>query len=268
MDEPVGRHKCGYDGPMGWIPSQFRTCRALCLAALAAVWLVNGPLAGAASPVVVSAPSTAPPSPRWPAEWGYRLTATSKGRSLHAQATMQWSQQDDTYLARSTYRLLFFGQRSQTSHGTLGPHGVQPTHYIDHGPKRTRNIDFDWRARQATHQARVISPELLPSTQDRLSVFFELSRRLHHHHGAHRAPITLPVMGFSSVDDWSFQFLGLVSSDEPAGSFDTQHWQHHSQDRRLTVDVWVAPSLQYLPVRIRLSEDNGDVIDQRLSRFE
>jgi hypothetical protein len=29
------------------------------------------------------------------------------------------------------------------------------------------------------------------------------------------------------------------------------------------VEIWLAPALGYLPVRIRLTQDNGDYVDQQ-----
>ena len=34
------------------------------------------------------------------------------------------------------------------------------------------------------------------------------------------------------------------------------------------VELWLAPSLQYLPVRIRIEDEKGGVLDQRASRIE
>ena len=34
-----------------------------------------------------------------------------------------------------------------------------------------------------------------------------------------------------------------------------------------TVEVWLAPSLGHLPVRLRVAQANGDVADQRLARL-
>jgi len=33
------------------------------------------------------------------------------------------------------------------------------------------------------------------------------------------------------------------------------------------VEVWLAPSMKHLPVRLRISQANGDVADQRLARL-
>ena len=35
-----------------------------------------------------------------------------------------------------------------------------------------------------------------------------------------------------------------------------------------TLDLWFAPALGYLPVRMVLSQGNGDRLDQQLSRLE
>ena len=34
------------------------------------------------------------------------------------------------------------------------------------------------------------------------------------------------------------------------------------------IELWFAPALGYLPVRIRITQPNGDVLDQRLAAVE
>jgi hypothetical protein len=50
----------------------------------------------------------------------------------------------------------------------------------------------------------------------------------------------------------------------PGGEVMARHlWRQANAQYDVNVDVWLAPDLGYLPVRIRLTQTNGNIIDQR-----
>jgi hypothetical protein len=54
----------------------------------------------------------------------------------------------------------------------------------------------------------------------------------------------------------------------PAGEFKVRHLVRQPRkefDSR--VEMWLAPSLNHLPVRLRVTQSNGDVADQQLSQM-
>ena len=63
---------------------------------------------------------------------------------------------------------------------------------------------------------------------------------------------------------WSFKVEGTEQVSLPLG--DLQALRLRRLPRRefdQLIDLWFAPSLSFLPVRIRLQQANGDVADQR-----
>jgi hypothetical protein len=55
----------------------------------------------------------------------------------------------------------------------------------------------------------------------------------------------------------------------PAGSYNALRLiRLPRQPYDLTVEIWLAPALGYLPARIRLTQSNGDFIDQQLRSSE
>jgi hypothetical protein len=55
----------------------------------------------------------------------------------------------------------------------------------------------------------------------------------------------------------------------PAGEFDALKVARKPEraDDRRTTEIWLAPALGYLPVRILLTEKDGTRLDQQASRF-
>ncbi len=157
------------------------------------------------------------------------------------------------------------GSRVQTSTGQLGSDGLEPARFSDR-----------LRSEQAAHfvrdQGKVVfsanTPEapLLQGAQDRLSVLFQLAAMLAGE--PQRYPpattITLPIVGPRDADTWLFTVGEPETLHLPGGELATLKLTRNPRseyDQRL--ELWLAPSLGYLPVRLRLSQANGDVLDQQ-----
>jgi len=105
--------------------------------------------------------------------------------------------------------------------------------------------------------------------QDRLSLFFQLGGLLSR---ATAPPTpgqtwTLPVLGRAGSEEWTFAAMGTDTLDLPVGQI--RAWKLERPRRAahdLHAELWLAPAWQHLPVRIRLSEANGDVVDQQLEQ--
>lgn len=205
------------------------------------------------------------------AELQYDVRATRKGMSLPAQSVLRWQPAAGSYQARMEFKALFVGARSQTSVGTLSAaDGLMPTRYGDKN-----------RSEQATHFDRTRQPPVLrfsantpdlplqPHTQDRLSVLLQLGAMLAGE-PARFGPgqtVTLHTAGPKDADLWQFRVGNTTALNLPAGTLEAVHLDRaplHTYDNR--VEVWLAPSLGYLPVRILWTQANGDVVDQQLAR--
>jgi hypothetical protein len=73
-------------------------------------------------------------------------------------------------------------------------------------------------------------------------------------------PLALPRY----VDTWTYDVLARETLATPAGMIDTVHVKPRRAPRpgaELTAEMWVAPSLQYLPVRILIRQDAETYVD-------
>jgi hypothetical protein len=205
-----------------------------------------------------------------PAVLSYQVQGTVKGLNYWASGELQWLPKGQEYEARLEVGALFLGSRTQVSKGTLGAEGIMPTRFGDKS-----------RSEQAAHFQRdkgiisfsANSPDapLLKGAQDRLSVVLQISSLLAGDPG--RFPIGT-MLSFQTVSQreaeiWNF----LVEKDEtlqlPYG--DMQALKIHRKPRRefdQNIELWFAPALGYLPVRLRITNANGDVVDQVLRKAE
>ena len=74
--------------------------------------------------------------------------------------------------------------------------------------------------------------------------------------------ITLTTVSARSADRWTFTVEGPETLDLPAGSTPAlKLLRLPRKDYDQKAELWVAPGLGYLPVRIKLTQANGDFAD-------
>ena len=200
-------------------------------------------------------------------QWQYEVSGSAKGFKYHATATMRWSLEQDRYETQLTLGAFLVGSRSQLSQGRITANGLQPERFTDKA-RRERQLQFDWQTQTVQSPEQTGHRTVAPGTQDRLSVFMQLASLLATLPAppANGQTWNIPVAGFGSSDTWTFQFAGAETQELPAGAFSTWKLVRHPKPTDdQTVELWFAPDFHHLPVRIRLSQPNGDLVDQRLS---
>ena len=104
--------------------------------------------------------------------------------------------------------------------------------------------------------------------QDRVSVFFQLAGMLA------AKPDDFPVgstiamvtVGPRDADGWTFLVEAAETLALPYGPMATLKLSRQPRkefDQK--VEIWYAPSLGYLPVRSKITQSNGDFVDQQLT---
>ncbi len=215
-------------------------------------------LTAAAPPVRIPAPQ----------RLAFDVSGAAKKFNYSASAELLWQHDGHSYRARQEISVLFLGARTQTSTGTLTDAGLRPQRFGDRS-RSEQAAHFDYAASQVTFSASTPTATLVAGAQDRLSVFIQLGALLaaapdNYPNGTR---ITLATVGARSADVWTFTLEGEVVLDLPAGSISALKLQRlprrdHDYDQK--AELWLAPALGYLPVRIRITQANGDFADLRL----
>jgi hypothetical protein len=203
----------------------------------------------------------------------YDVKATRKGVSLPASSTLRFTQDGSTYDARLEIKALFVGSRTQTSKGLLDPAaGLQPLRFGDKA-KTEQAAHFDRNRQPPVLRFSANTPDapLQAHTQDRLSVLFQLAAMLGGEPKRFGTGSTVVVhtAGPRDADLWQFKVGKAEELALPAGTLTAIHLVRtpmHAYDNQ--VEVWLAPSLDHLPVRVLWTQANGDTVDQRLSSHE
>jgi hypothetical protein len=112
------------------------------------------------------------------------------------------------------------------------------------------------------------TPEILPGTQDRFSLMFQIASLLNGDDKIDEAGSvrSIPVVDYNTLDMWQFKSYGeSVTEDVPSlGKTTIRHYalmQREADPYKRQVDIWLAKDLEWLPGRIRSQESNGRVLE-------
>ena len=225
-----------------------------------------------ASATLASAPTEAAPPPNPvslapSAVLTYKMTGSAKGLDYHANAELVWQHEGNRYNARMTVSVLFLGARSMSSVGEVGADGLAPTRFTDKS-RSEYAAHFEPDKGLITFSANTPPAPWVRGAQDRVSVFLQLGGLLAGKPAAYPVGTTVAVFtaGPRAADTWTFRVEPEETLALPLGEVRTIKLARQPQreyDQR--VEVWLAPALGYLPVRNKITQSNGDFIDQQLS---
>lgn len=246
---------------------------------------VAGSAAGTPAPIPAElialsrAPAKAPPS----FTLEYDMQGEAKKLKYHASGTLQWTNHgDQSYQMAYTISAFLVGKRTQVSQGTLGPNGLRPDRFADQwrGEKAAsfaRTPDASPDVAQGQIQFSAGNPEvpLLPGAQDQVSMFVQLLALFNADAGRYPPGSTLLLQAAGPRNAPLFRFR--VDPEETVHAGGQEHHaikltQVRSAGQNKRIEMWLAPwsssgQTHYLPVRMRISEDNGNFVEQTLKRM-
>ena len=221
-------------------------------------------------PPPVSPPPAPPVGLPAPVLLSYSMTGNSKGLTYHANAELLWQQDGARYTARMEVSAFLIGSRVQTSEGTIGPAGLEPERFADKA-RREQATHFDRAGQRIVFSSNAPELPLPPGVQDRLGVFLQLASQLAGDPARYPpgTSVSIPTAGPRDLGDWVFVVGAPETLDLPIGTQETVKLDRAPRKEYDTrVEVWFAPALGYLPVRMRVTQQSGDFIDQVLKSAE
>jgi hypothetical protein len=203
-----------------------------------------------------------------PAKLTVTYESTYRGfmTAVVGEVTEQLRHGDGKYEIRETTKgrgvLAMKGTISRSSRGNVTPDGLRPVEFADERSGRpTARVWFDWAANKMTMQFRE-GPEVQPipaNAHDRLSFILNFAFA-----PLGDKPIKMSVADGGSVSRYTFAVVGRERLKVPAGEFDTvrvARMKDGPEDRRSS-EMWLAPSLGYIPIRMLATEKDGSQLDQ------
>ncbi len=228
----------------------------------------------AASAAAASAPAFAwPPSTRL----SYRLTGNVRG-PVEGQARVEWLRSGTRYQVfmeasvGPSFSPLF--TRRDSSEGEITAEGLSPRRY---------ELENKLVLRDARRATIVLEPGFIrlpggaehprpPGVQDAVSQFVHLTWLFTTQPElltpGRSIDITLALP--RRIETWTYDVVAIDSLDTTAGRVDAVHVKPRRPPRQggdYAAEMWVAPSLQYLPVRIIVRQDAENFVDLVIERL-
>ncbi len=232
---------------------------------------ITPPLTDTQADVVLAfeqAQGDAPPIRVPRASWlTYQTTGVIGGQPLDTPTTLNWRQDGRWYDAEWRLFTNQTGDRTRITTGLVTAQGLAPVSTrlgYEGTPSR-----FDYDTRIISFGASDTSAQLKPGVQDRLGVLLQLGSLLGGDPARYPegSVIELPAAHVRGPGQWRFTVLAdedisvLGGKNVPAVRL--LHTPQDAQDAR--IEVWLGRSLDYLPVRLMITEPDGDRVDSRLS---
>lgn len=195
----------------------------------------------------------------------YNLFGEVRQLPYTANAELLWAHDGESYNAQLEISALFLGSRRQTSRGQLTPQGLKPKRFGDKVRSEVA-AHFEYDKGKVIFSANTPEAALQPGAQDQLSIFVQIASLIAAEPQRYPSGTALEMqaVGPRESDVWRFVVDGPEHLNLPGGEQDTlKITRPRRQPYDLMVELWLAPALGYLPVRIKLTQDNGDFIDQQ-----
>ncbi len=212
-------------------------------------------------------------NPPPPVQLIYKASADVRGMQLDGQSRIEWRHDNRRYqLTLETRTALTGVLLREKSEGGFDRHGLAPELYsAKRFLKSTMVTRFDRSAGTIDFAGDGTLHPLEGGEQDRVSVLWQLVSMIRAQPAAFTAGSRWKffVAGQRDGDPWTFEVKSTQRLRSSLGELEALHVAYLPEDpsNKTQVDVWFAPSQEWLPVRIRFSEPNGDFIEQSLERI-
>jgi hypothetical protein len=237
-------------------------------AALAPALAAKGDTAEGEHPSI-KRPHNLPPS----AELSYAIKARQHGISLSGEARVAWQAGDGKYSIQTDSRVSLLGKiLEQRSEGTVDDYGLAPATFTEKrfrkDPSTTR---FERDSKRIVFSESDDSYPLKGGEQDRGSAQWQLAAQARATPGQFKPGSEWKyfVAGRRDAEVWSFKVAEREKVHTGQGEVEAVHLiKAPPPDKEgQQVDLWLAPALEWYPVRIRYNDADGDFVDQTLDKI-
>ncbi|MDB5775117.1 MAG: hypothetical protein JWP38_1250 [Herbaspirillum sp.] len=207
-----------------------------------------------------------PPS----ADLHYTIDAQQSGLQLKGNGLVQWKADPQQYSVHNETSAQLFGKILDTrSDGKIDHYGLSPAQFVE---KRLRKdastTTFNAGSKTISFSQSQQTYPIVGGEQDRSSVVWQLLSI------ARAAPKKFVpgsewkffVAGERDADAWIFKVVNREKITTPKGEFNAIHVIRaappDSKDQKL--DIWLAPTLEWYPVKLRFTDADGQYIEQTL----
>lgn len=246
-----------------------RSFFSILLACTASVALAQSVPKPAAKSAVKSLAANPPPS----AKLDYTINASQRGLSLSGTAILHWDNSKSHYAITTETRAALLGKILEAkSEGAIDASGLLPATSTE---KRFRKdmttTTFNRESRSITFSASDASHPITGGEQDRNSVVWQLAAMARSKSAKFKSGASIPMLvaGSKDADAWILKIGKTETIKTALGDLKAVKISklNKDDDKKQKIDIWLAPSKEWYPVKIRFTEPDGDFIEQTISKI-
>lgn len=171
---------------------------------------------------------------------------------------------ESTTTATGIYALFAKGNIRLVSEGEVTPKGLRPLHFEHHrgaDPAKLIEADFDWEKRIVSHKydSKIETAPLEDGVQDRISQHYQFMFQ-----PPRQKTLDIHLSTGRKLNHYNYRVVGEETTPTPIGNFKTVHISRQRTPDEDGIDMWLAKSRHYFPVRIVFNEKDGGRLEQQL----
>ena len=223
---------------------------------------------GAEHPAIKRKVSVAPS-----ADLHYTIRAQQSGFTLSGEALLTWRSTADTFSIDTETRSQLFGKIIESkSSGRIDSFGLAPASFVEKRfRKEPTTTTFNHAGKTISFSGAAETFPLVGGEQDRNSAIWQLIAVARANAAAFKANSVWDffVAGPRDAEAWHFK---VVSEDKLNTALGEQRTVHLNRapppdSKGQQLDIWLAPELEWYPVRLRFSDTDGDFIEQSIEKI-
>jgi hypothetical protein len=141
----------------------------------------------------------------------------------------------------------------QSSRGRISAAGLQPEEFRHEKVKGTDTAAFDWERKLLSYDGKEVA--LPPGTQDMLSLYYQASLT-----AVADQVLELPIATGRKLERYRFEPKGEERLTVSQKEWLT--WRYAARSGGDLIEIWIAPDLRGLPLKIRFVDRKGELFDQ------
>ncbi|MES2280550.1 MAG: DUF3108 domain-containing protein [Pseudomonadota bacterium] len=196
----------------------------------------------------------------------YDVVGISSGNKYKASSELDWRHNGESYEASIRTQNAVSGVQTLSSTGRVSAEGLVPQRFLDTFTKQS--ILFEPEKGKIAISSKFFDTAWQKGAQDQISSLLQIGSILAAEPQKWRQGATMSIYKADAAGLTSL--LLVVEAEEslvlPLGQLQTLKVANHAMsDSWPKFEYWYASSMGYVPVRMRVTQQNGDVIEQTLS---
>ncbi|MDO8653134.1 MAG: DUF3108 domain-containing protein [Undibacterium sp.] len=209
------------------------------------------------------------------AELNFNIKAKQKGIPVSGEAIVKWQLNDkQNYSVITETRVMLFGKiLDASSYGSIDEHGLAPEKFVEKRFGKTESVTrFDRSSKTIQFTDSSETYPIKGGEQDRTSATWQLVTLARAANDKFKAGSEwkMFVAGRRDAEPWSFKVSGTETLSTPLGELATIHITKAPppDSKGQQLEIWLAPKLEWYPVRLKFSDADGDTVDQVISSIK